>query len=173
MRARLVAGNWKMHGSLVTNARLLEALKAGLKQAEGLGYAVCAPFPYLAQVSEALSGSPIAWGAQNVSEHDSGAYTGEVSGAMLKEFGCRFAIVGHSERRGLYGEDDSRVAAKFVAAQRAGLTPILCVGETLEQRENGETPCGTLHRAPRGWVGDPEAPILNDFAIDFAILRAS
>jgi len=139
MRARLVAGNWKMHGSLVANARLLDALKAGLKQAEGLGYAVCAPFPYLAQVSLALSGSPIAWGAQNISEHDSGAYTGEVSGAMLKEFGCRFAIVGHSERRGLYGEDDGKVAAKFAAARRAGLTPILCVGETLEQRERGET----------------------------------
>ena len=139
MRARLVAGNWKMHGSLAANARLLEALKAGLPEAEGLGYAVCAPYPYLAQVSQALSGSRIAWGAQNVSEHDSGAYTVEVSGAMLKEFGCRFAIVGHSERRGLYGEGDGRVAAKFLAARRAGLTPILCVGETLEQRENGET----------------------------------
>ena len=139
MRARLVAGNWKMHGSLVTNARLLDALRAGLEQAEGFGYAVCAPFPYLAQVSAALSGSRIAWGAQNISEHDAGAYTGEVSGAMLKEFGCRFAIVGHSERRGLYGEDDRRVAAKFIAAQRAGLTPILCVGETLDQRERAET----------------------------------
>ncbi|HEY6720383.1 MAG TPA: triose-phosphate isomerase [Burkholderiales bacterium] len=139
MRARLVAGNWKMHGSLATNARLLNALKAVLKHAEGLDYAVCAPFPYLAQVRETLSGGPIAWGAQDVSEHDSGAYTGEVSGAMLKEFGCRFAIVGHSERRGLYGEDDRTVAAKFNAARRAGLTPILCVGETLDQRERGET----------------------------------
>jgi len=128
-----------MHGSLVSNARLLNALKAVLKRAEGLDYAVCAPFPYLAQVKETLSGSPIAWGAQDISEHDSGAYTGEVSGAMLKEFGCRFAIVGHSERRGLYGEDDRTVAAKFNAARRAGLTPILCVGETLEQRERGET----------------------------------
>jgi triosephosphate isomerase len=139
MRARLVAGNWKMHGSFVANARLLQALKAGLEQAEGLGYAVCPPFPYLAQVSEVLSGSRIAWGAQNVSEHDSGAYTGEVSGAMLREFGCRFAIVGHSERRGLYREDDKTVAAKFKAAQRAGLTPILCVGETLQERERSET----------------------------------
>ena len=138
MRARLVAGNWKMHGSLAANARLLEALKAGLPEAEGLGYAVCAPYPYLAQVAQALSGSRIAWGAQNVSEHDSGAYTGEVSGAMLREFGCRFAIVGHSERRALYGEDDGRVAAKFLAARRAGLTPILCVGETLEQRDQGK-----------------------------------
>src|SRR6266704_3832941 len=139
MRARLVAGNWKMHGSLASNARLLDALKAGLKYAEGVDCAVCAAFPYLAQVSGALSGSGIAWGAQDVCEHDVGAYTGEVSGAMLKEFGCRFAIVGHSERRSLYAEDDSRVAAKFIAAQRAGLTPILCVGETLEQRERGET----------------------------------
>src|SRR2546425_2880835 len=139
MRARLVAGNWKMHGSVASNARLLDALKAGLKHAEGVDCAVCAPFPYLAQVSAALAGSRIAWGAQDVCEHDAGAYTGEVSGAMLKEFGCRFAIVGHSERRSLYAEDDSRVAAKFIAAQRAGLTPILCVGETLEQRERGET----------------------------------
>src|SRR6266566_2342881 len=139
MRARLVAGNWKMHGSLASNARLLDALKAGLKHAEGVDCAVCAPFPYLAQVSAALSGSRSAWGAQDVCEHDVGAYTGEVSGAMLKEFGCRFAIVGHSERRGLYGEGDGTVAAKFVAARRAGLTPILCIGETLERRERGET----------------------------------
>jgi triosephosphate isomerase len=104
-----------------------------------LWQAVCVPFPYLPQVSAALAGSPIAWGAQNVSEHDAGAYTGEVSGAMLREFGCRYAIVGHSERRALYGEDDKTVAAKFVAARRAGLTPILCVGETLAQRERGET----------------------------------
>jgi triosephosphate isomerase len=139
MRARLVAGNWKMHGSLAGNARLLDGLKAGLKHAEGVDCAVCAPFPYLAQVSAALSGSPIAWGAQDVCEHDAGAYTGEVSGAMLKEFGCRFAIVGHSERRSLYAEDDRRVAAKFIAAERAGLTPILCVGESLEERERGDT----------------------------------
>ena len=139
MRARLVAGNWKMHGSLRTNAGLLDALKAALKKSENLEYAVCAPFPYLGQVSAALSGSAIAWGAQNLCEHDSGAYTGEVSGAMLREFGCRFVIVGHSERRTLYGEDDAEVAAKFIAARRSGLTPIVCVGETLEQRERGET----------------------------------
>jgi len=128
-----------MNGSLRANMGLLDALKAGLKKSENLEYAVCAPFPYLGQVSAALSGSALAWGAQNISEHDAGAYTGEVSGAMLKEFGCRFAIVGHSERRALYGEDDARVAAKFIAAKHAGLTPILCVGETLEQRERGET----------------------------------
>jgi len=139
MRAGFVAGNWKMHGSLRANAVLLEALKAGLKQSDEVACAVCVPFPYLAQVSTALAGSAIAWGAQNLSEHDAGAYTGEVSGAMLREFGCRYAIVGHSERRALYAEDDQRVAAKFVAARRAGLTPILCVGETLEQRERDET----------------------------------
>jgi triosephosphate isomerase (TIM) len=139
MRARLVAGNWKMHGGLRANAELLDALKAGLKSSGGAVHAVCVPFPYLAQVSASLAGGSIAWGAQNLSEHDAGAYTGEVSGAMLKEFGCRYAIVGHSERRSLYGEDDARVAAKFVAARRAGLTPILCVGETLQQRERGET----------------------------------
>jgi triosephosphate isomerase len=139
MRARFVAGNWKMNGSLRANAELLEALKESAKRADGVSRAVCVPFPYLPQVSAALAGSAIAWGAQNVSEHDAGAYTGEVSGAMLKEFGCRYAIVGHSERRALYGEDDAKVAAKFVAARRAGLTPILCVGETLEQRERGET----------------------------------
>jgi triosephosphate isomerase len=139
MRAGFVAGNWKMHGSLRANAALLEALKAGLKQSGEVACAVCVPFPYLAQVSAALAGSAIAWGAQNLSEHDAGAYTGEVSGAMLREFGCRYAIVGHSERRALYAEDDQRVAAKFVAARRAGLTPILCVGETLEQRERDET----------------------------------
>ena len=137
MRARWVAGNWKMNGSLRANAALLDAIKAGLEPTDNV--AVCVPFPYLGQVSSVLAGSAIAWGAQNVSEHDSGAYTGEVSGAMLREFGCRFAIVGHSERRTLYGESDERVAAKFAAARRAGLTPILCVGETLEQRERGET----------------------------------
>jgi triosephosphate isomerase (TIM) len=139
MRARLVAGNWKMNGSLRANAGLIDALKAGLKSSDKVVHAVCAPFPYLGQVSAALAGSAIAWGAQDICEHDSGAYTGEVSGAMLKEFGCRFAIVGHSERRALYGEDDKRVAAKFVAARRSGLTPILCVGETLEERERDET----------------------------------
>jgi triosephosphate isomerase len=126
-----------MNGSLRANAELLESLKTGLKAADNV--AVCVPFPYLGQVSSILAGSAIAWGAQDLSEHDAGAYTGEVSGAMLREFGCRYAIVGHSERRALYGEDDAKVAAKFAAAKRAGLVPILCVGETLEQRERGET----------------------------------
>jgi len=166
MRARLVAGNWKMHGSLRANAGLLDALKASLKQSDKLACAVCAPFPYLGQVSAALAGSAIAWGAQNLSEHDSGAYTGEVSGAMLKEFGCRFAIVGHSERRTLYGEDDRRVAAKFVAARRAGLTPILCVGETLEQRERGETE-GVVGRQLDAVVGAAGAAALGDAVLAY------
>lgn len=139
MRAVLVAGNWKMHGGLAANQSLLTALKARLGAREGVSYAVCAPFPYLHQVATALSRSAVAWGAQNLSEHDVGAYTGEVSGAMLREFGCHYVLVGHSERRSLYGETDQQVAAKFMAAQRAGLTPILCVGETLEQRDRGET----------------------------------
>jgi triosephosphate isomerase len=141
MRARLVAGNWKMNGSRRANAALLDGIKAGVKASteSELRVAVCVPYPYLEQVSGVLAGSTIAWGAQDLSEHDAGAYTGEVSGAMLREFGCRYAIVGHSERRALYGEDDAKVAAKFAAAKRAGLTPIVCVGETLDQRERGET----------------------------------
>jgi triosephosphate isomerase len=141
MRARLVAGNWKMHGSRQANAGLLDALVAGLGKggAQAARCAVCVPFPYLEQVAARLAGSSIAWGAQNLSEHAAGAYTGEVSGAMLAEFGCRYVIVGHSERRQLFGESDARVAAKFAAARANGLTPILCIGETLEAREAGRT----------------------------------
>ncbi len=136
-RMRLVAGNWKMHGSRASNRALLGAiLKGGVQGAE---CAVCVPYPYLAEVAEQLRGSPVAWGAQNVSEHAQGAYTGEVSAAMLLEFGCRYVIVGHSERRQLYGESDAQVAAKFMAARKSGLTPILCVGETLAEREAGRT----------------------------------
>jgi len=136
-RTRLVAGNWKMHGSRASNRALLgSVLKSPV---QGVECAVCVPFPYLAEVAEQLRGSPVAWGAQNVSEHAQGAYTGEVSAAMLLEFGCRYAIVGHSERRQIYGESDAQVAAKFAAARKAGLTPILCVGETLAEREAGKT----------------------------------
>jgi len=134
-RVRLVAGNWKMHGSRASNAALLDVL---VKE-NPPGCAVCVPFPYLAQAAERLRGSRIAWGAQNVSEHAQGAYTGEVSAAMAAEFGCRYVIVGHSERRQLYGETDAQAAAKFAAVQAAGMTPILCVGETLQERDAGKT----------------------------------
>jgi len=136
MRKKLVAGNWKMHGSLAENAALLEALKPALA---GIKAVVCVPFPYLAQVQSVLAGSSIAWGAQNVSEQSKGAFTGEVSASMLLDFGCTYVIVGHSERRSLYGESDDLVAKKYLAAQAAGLTPILCVGESLEERESGVT----------------------------------
>ena len=138
-RTRLVAGNWKMHGSRESNRALLDRLLQEIPGIKGAECAVCVPFPYLAQVAERLAGTAIAWGAQNVSEHAQGAYTGEVSAAMLAEFGCRYVIVGHSERRQLYGESDAQMAAKFAAAQRAGLVPILCVGETLAEREAGRT----------------------------------
>lgn len=136
MRKKLVAGNWKMHGSLAENAALLSALKPALA---GIEAVVCVPFPYLAQAQAELTGSSIAWGAQNVSEQAKGAFTGEVSASMLLDFGCTYVIVGHSERRSLYGESDALVARKYVAAQTAGLTPILCVGESLAERESGVT----------------------------------
>jgi len=136
MRARLVAGNWKMNGSRAANQVLLDAVVAGVRSVECV---VCVPFPYLAQAAERLRGTQVAWGAQNLSEHASGAHTGEVSAAMLAEFGCRYVLVGHSERRQLYGETDAQAAAKFAAAQGAGLKPIFCVGETLEQRDAGRT----------------------------------
>lgn len=138
MRRKLVAGNWKMHGSLAENEALLAGVLAGIAGAK-TDVAVCVPFPYLAQVQAKLSGSVIAWGAQNLSQHGKGAFTGEVSAAMLRDFGCKYVVVGHSERRSLYGETDALVAEKFEAAQAAGLIPILCVGETLEEREGGIT----------------------------------
>ncbi len=138
-RGRLVAGNWKMHGSKAANRALLDALLRAIGTPAGTEAAVCVPFPYLEQVAGVLSGTAVAWGAQNVSEHAQGAYTGEVSAAMLREFNCRYVIVGHSERRQLYGEGDAQVAAKYAAARAAGLTPIVCVGETLAEREAGRT----------------------------------
>ena len=139
MRRRLVVGNWKMHGSLDANRALIAGIVREASRCAGAEIAVCAPYPYLSQVSELLRGSGVAWGAQNVSEHGVGAFTGEVSAGMLKEFGCRFVIIGHSERRALFGETDAHVAAKFQAARQAGLTPILCVGERLDERERGAT----------------------------------
>jgi triosephosphate isomerase (TIM) len=139
MKKRIV-GNWKMNGSLVANEALLRAMLVGLgERAVGAEMALCAPAPYLAQLQSLLSASPLVWGAQDVSAHEQGAFTGEVSAAMLKDFGCRYAIVGHSERRQYHGESDLLVAAKAQRALAAGITPIVCVGETLAEREAGET----------------------------------
>jgi triosephosphate isomerase len=139
MRGKLVVGNWKMNGGLPANAALLAQIVAGWQAPAGRQLAVCVPYPYLPQAKAMLAASPVAWGAQDVSEHDSGAYTGEVSARMLAEFGCRYAIVGHSERRQHYGDTDAVVAAKARAALAAGLTPIACVGETLAERDTGQT----------------------------------
>ena len=139
MRMRLVAGNWKMHGNRAANRALLDALTAGIGAAEGVECAVCVPFPYLGDVAAQLKGKALAWGAQNVSEHAQGAFTGEVSAAMVAEFGCRYVLVGHSERRQLYGETDGQVAGKFGAVMAAGMSPVLCLGETLAEREAGRT----------------------------------
>ena len=128
-----------MHGSRASIQALLDALLQGIPSSGKAACAVCVPFPYLGLVAERLRGSPIAWGAQNVGEHAQGAYTGETSAAMLVEFGCRYVIVGHSERRQLYSETDAQAAAKFAAVKAAGMIPILCVGETLQERDAGRT----------------------------------
>lgn len=135
MRRKLVVGNWKMFGRLARNQALLEGVLAGVRDLRSTDCAVCVPYPYLTQAQALLQGSNVAWGAQNMSHHDEGAYTGEVAAGMLAEFGCKYVIIGHSERRGLYHESDEMVAMKFDAAIKAGLTPILCVGETLDERE--------------------------------------
>jgi triosephosphate isomerase len=139
MRQPLVAGNWKMNGSRATVVELLEGIKDGLSAVKTAEVAVCPPCVFIPEAAERLAGTAVAWGGQNLSTHASGAYTGEVSAAMLADFGCKYVIVGHSERRTLYGEDDAVVAEKFEAARKAGLLPIFCVGETLEERESGTT----------------------------------
>jgi triosephosphate isomerase len=133
-----ILANWKMNGSLASNAALLDLLKQGLGHAD-CEIAVCAPAPYLAQLQSLLSGSAVAIGAQDLSVHEGGAFTGEVSGAMLGEFGVRYVLVGHSERRQYHAESDELVARKTQAALASGITPVVCVGETLAQREAGET----------------------------------
>lgn len=138
-RRPLVAANWKLNGSREANARLLGGLLPGLGDPGPVDVVICPPFVYLAELAGSLAASGVQLGAQDVAVEESGAYTGEVSAAMLRDVGCRYVIVGHSERRSLYGEDDQRVAAKFAAALRHGLVPILCVGETLEERECGAT----------------------------------
>ena len=138
MRQPLVAGNWKMNGSKASAEELLAGIKAGIGDIEQTEVAVCPPFPFLQMVGEALQGSPVALGAQNTATEASGAYTGEVAASMLKDFGCKYVIIGHSERRQYYVEDDAIVAKKAAQVAEYGMIPILCVGETLEERERGE-----------------------------------
>jgi triosephosphate isomerase len=137
MRSKLVAGNWKMNGNLASNQALLKSLIPLLASVSGVRCAVCVPYPYLAQTEHILRGQGIAWGAQDVCEYEHGAYTGGVSAGMVADFGCRYVIVGHSERRALFGDTDAVVAKKFAAVLKANLMPILCVGETLTERESG------------------------------------
>jgi triosephosphate isomerase len=139
MRRKLVAGNWKLNGSLAMTRELIGGIQAGMGEVGGAEVAVCPPYVYLPLAHSLLEGSAIRLGAQDVCDQDSGAFTGEVSAPMLEEVGCHYVIVGHSERRSLYGDTDELVARKFEAAQRGGLVPILCVGELLEERERGVT----------------------------------
>ncbi|WP_026685776.1 triose-phosphate isomerase [Azovibrio restrictus] len=138
-RQPFVAGNWKMNGSCVTNQKLVAELLESLGDSSAAAFAVCVPHPYLDQVSRLLAGSCLALGAQDVSPHESGAYTGEVAASMLLDFACRYVIVGHSERRSMHAESDALVARKFGAARAAGLVPLLCLGETLAERQAGDT----------------------------------
>jgi triosephosphate isomerase len=138
-RRKIVAGNWKMNGARAESSALIEAVKRGVGNGLKSEVVVCPPYILIPLVAEKLSGSAIAWGGQNLNVNKSGAFTGEISGPMLKDFGCTYVIVGHSERRALYGEDDAVVADKYGAAQAHGLIPILCVGETLAEREANQT----------------------------------
>ena len=138
-RRPMVAGNWKMNGSRAESVALVDAVKMGVSGASKAEVVVCPPFILIPLVAEKLAGSAVAWGGQNLSVHKSGAYTGEISGPMLKDYGSTYVIVGHSERRTYYGETDALVAEKYGAAQAVGLIPILCVGETLQEREANQT----------------------------------
>ena len=139
-RPWLVVGNWKMNGSLAANKILLDGLVAGWQGLTGVEAAICPPFPYIHQVAHALDNSSgLKWGAQTLGAEAGGAFTGQVAGDMLADFGCRYVIVGHNERRRLQGESDEVVAGQFAAAQAAGILPILCVGESEDAREAGET----------------------------------
>ncbi|RLA37212.1 MAG: triose-phosphate isomerase [Gammaproteobacteria bacterium] len=139
MRRPLIAGNWKMNGTRDSVSALIDGLLVGAVDVARAEMVVCPPAVFIAEAAARLDGGPIALGAQDLSEHAAGAYTGEVAGPMLADYGCRFVIIGHSERRAFHGEDNALVARKMTAAQAVGLTPIACVGETLEERESGAT----------------------------------
>jgi triosephosphate isomerase len=139
MRKPLVAGNWKMNGSLGSVRELLEGIKGGMGDVKVAEVAVCPPYVFLPETEKLLAGSDIGWGGQDLSTESAGAYTGEVAASMLKDFACQYVIVGHSERRTYHAESDELVAKKYAVARAAGLIPILCIGETLEERESGVT----------------------------------
>lgn len=139
MRRPLVAGNWKLNGSGASIEALVKGIVTGAAELSDVSIVVCAPYVYIPQTADLLKGSDVGLGAQDVSDQSEGAFTGEVSAAMLDEFGCRYVIVGHSERRALFGERDEDTAGKFAAARKQGLIPVLCVGESLEERESGVT----------------------------------
>jgi len=139
MRQPLVAGNWKLNGSLASTKELLAGIKAGLAEVVNAEVAVCPPYIFIPEAQAQLADSSVAWGGQNLSAETGGAFTGEISASMLLDFGCKYVLVGHSERRTLYGEDNALVAKKFAVAKESGLIPILCVGETLEERQQGIT----------------------------------
>lgn len=139
MRKPLVAGNWKMNGSLESARDLLDGVLRGIAEVKNADVAICPPYVFIPEAEKRLQGSAIAWGGQDLSSESAGAYTGEVSASMLRDFGCHYVIVGHSERRTYHAESDQTVAKKFAIAREAGLVPMLCMGETLEEREAGVT----------------------------------
>ena len=139
MRQPMIAGNWKMNGSSESIKELIAGIKAGMSAVNKAQVVVCPPAVYIPQVSADVSGSKISVGSQNICDQDKGAFTGEIAGSMLNDLGCAYAIIGHSERRALYGENDELISKRFAAARRNGIKPIFCIGETLEEREQGVT----------------------------------
>jgi triosephosphate isomerase len=139
MRQPMIAGNWKMNGSSASVKELIAGIKAGMASVNKAAVVVCPPALYIPQVMAEIKGSKIGCGSQNICDQDKGAFTGEIAGSMLKDLGCQYAIIGHSERRSLYGESDDQIAKRFAAARRAGIKPIFCIGETLAEREKGIT----------------------------------
>lgn len=165
MRRKLIAGNWKMNGSLASNAELMAGITSRLtSEVKDVDVLVCVPFPYLGQIQTTVKDTSVLLGAQDVSQFTSGAYTGEVSVSMLKDFGCQYVIVGHSERRAYHGETNEIVASKACHALRAGLTPIVCVGETLAEREDGQMHHVIVHQI------DAVLQLLNDDEVSSIVI---
>jgi len=166
MRRKLVVGNWKMYGNLAWNKTLLEAIVAGVHDHRNADYAICVPHPYLCQVQSILQGTNVAWGGQNMNQFEGGAFTGSVAPHMLVDFGCSYVIIGHSERRQYFGETDEHVAKKVQAARRDALVPIICVGETLEERERGET-LAAIARQVRGALQGQDAKAIASLVVAY------